>query len=101
MSYKKEEKKQKGLPKLTVSGGVSVVGKETKNGNIRYFSSLSKKNDDGEWTNMFFNVRFTTKNNPEETGVLPIIVNDGFFTFTDYEGKQYLDLVVLDFDFAK
>ena len=105
MSYtkkttEKQEERRKSWTDLT--GAMRVFGKKkqsSKGDFMAYSTSIGKKNEDGSYANVFFNVRFTKDNDPEKEGSFEIMINKAFFTVDVWQEKTYAAIVVQDFDF--
>ena len=105
MSYtkkttEKQEERRKSWTDLT--GAMRVFGKKkqsSKGDFMAYSTSIGKKNEDGSYSNFFFNIRFTKDNDPEKEGSFEIMINKAFFTVDVWQEKTYAAIVVQDFDF--
>ena len=82
--------------------GLSATGKIKVwlNDNGYPYFTIAKKDDDGEYVNMFVNL-FITENSGIDLDDISngdtIRVNDGFFSFNETDkGKKFLKLVVMD-----
>lgn len=96
----KTEERKKAWTDL--SGTMRVFGKtkESSKGNfIAYSTSIGKKQEDGSYKNVFFNVRFQKDNDPEKENQFEIFVNKAFLTVDTWGEKNYPCIVVTDFDF--
>ena len=105
MSYTKKtaakaEERRKSWTDL--DGTIKVFGKkrESQKGDfIAYSTSIGKKQDDGSYANVFFNVRFTKENDPEKEGAFDIQIGKAFFTVDVWQDRNYPCVVIQDFDF--
>ena len=106
MSYTKNttaktEQRAKAWTDLT--GTMRVYGKERVSSKgekwIGYSTSIGKKQEDGSYSNVFFNVRFRKENDPEKEGSFEIMINKAFFTVDVWQEKTCAAIVVQDFDF--
>lgn len=82
---------------LKITGETRIFSKEI-NKKLYYSTTISNKNEDGTYENMYISVQFKkdvlVRNNTN------VIIKNGFLTF--YKSKdetQKLKLVVLDFDY--
>ena len=106
MSYTKKtaekaEERKKSWTDLT--GTMKVFGKKkesSKGDFVAYSTSIGKKGEDGNYANVFFNVRFTKENDPEKEGAFDIMVAKAFFTVDVWNEKTYAAIVIQDFDFV-
>ena len=101
MEIKKQGKKQ---PEKAIywnsnlTGRMRVYAKEVqykkKNGKpasfLKFSTSLGIKNDDGEWGNLYFNVRFMKGDAPEVDGGMnfEIEIGKAFLTFEIFQTKS-------------
>lgn len=101
------KKRASATPWTSISGQMHVFGNElkTRKGKpfLSYSTTVGKKNDEGEWENLYFNVGFRKYADPEICDGFDIIVKDGFLSFdtwTDKNGNVHRDprVVVLDFE---
>lgn len=86
-----------------LSGEMRIFGKkrEGEKGTwFAYSTSIGKKQEDGSYKNVFFNVRFTKDNDPEKDGGFTVKLNKAFFTVDSWQEKNYPCIVVTDFDFV-
>lgn len=85
-----------------VSGRMRVWGKEVeykKTSFMSYSTSVGAKNDNDEYDNVYYNVRFKKNSHPNIEGAFEIYVNEGFLTVTtDKKGNIYPAVMVLDYD---
>jgi hypothetical protein len=85
-----------------VSGRMRVWGKEVeykKSSFMSYSTSVGAKNADGEYDNIYYNVRFRKDEHPDRDGVFEINVKSGFLTVTtDKKGNCYPAVMVLDYE---
>lgn len=85
-----------------ISGRIRVWGKEveSKKGSfMSYSTSVGKKNEDEEYDNVYYNVRFLKDEHPDIGGAFDINVKAGFLTVTtDKKGNCYPAVMVLDYD---
>lgn len=67
---------------------------------LSFSTSIGKKNDDGEYTNIYFDVLFKKDEAPEvEEGAFEIIVKKGFLTFTTYnDGSIHPAVMIMEYD---
>lgn len=115
MAYNKNNRrsnKQRSNPKpwTEISGEMMVFGNErkTRKGKpfISYAATVGRKDQDGKWHNMYFNVGFPKDEDPEIVGGFRITVKSGFLsfdTFTDKDGYEHHTprVVVTAFEFAE
>lgn len=93
-------------PKLwaDVSGRMRVWGKEVeykKSSFMSYSTSVGAKNEDEEYDNVYYNVRFRKDEHPDIDGAFMINVKAGFLTVTtDKKGNCYPAVMVLDYEVA-
>ena len=90
-----------------ITGACTVFGNEFEYGrgkNKKSFTKYSTTNsrlEDGEYTNMYINVRFKKDEAPGDEGMFKIFIKNGFLSFSedkeDKEGHKYIDLVVMDY----
>ena len=101
---KKAEKTTTKRPKswTDVSGRMRVWGKEVnykKTSFMSYSTSVGAKNEDGEYDNVYYNVRFRKDEHPDREGAFEINVKAGFLTVTtDKKGNCYPAVMVLDYE---
>lgn len=85
-----------------VSGRMRVWGKEMehkKTSFISYSTSVGSKNEDEEYDNVYYNVRFRKGEHPDRDGVFEINIKAGFLTVTtDKKGNCYPAIMVLDYE---
>lgn len=85
-----------------IRGRMRVWGKEIpyKNGSfMSYSASVGSKRQDGEYDNVYFNVRFRKDEDPNILGAFEICINSGFLTVTtDKDGNCYHAIMVLDYE---
>lgn len=77
--------------------GKTRVFKNEFNGNVLYSTTISNKNMDGEYENMYINIQFpkltAIENNTE------IDIKNGFLSFyKDRNGLTHIKLVVMEFE---
>ena len=67
---------------------------------ISFSTSIGKKDDDGEYANIYFDVLFKKNKAPEvDEGAFEIIVKKGFLTFTTYnDGSNHPAVMVMEYD---
>ena len=67
---------------------------------LSFSTSIGKKNDDGEYTNIYFDVLFKKDEAPEvDEGAFEIIIKKGFLTFTTYnDGSKHPAVMVMEYD---
>lgn len=82
----------------TVFGNVFEYGRgKNKKSFIKYSTTIPRL-EDGEYTNMYINVRFKKDEAPGDEGMFKIFIKNGFLSFSeDKEGHKYVDLVVMDY----
>ena len=101
---KKTEKTTTKRPKswADVSGRMKVWGKEVnykKTSFMSYSTSVGAKNEDGDYDNVYYNVRFRKDEHPGREGAFEINVKAGFLTVTtDKKGNCYPAVMVLDYE---
>lgn len=97
---KKPETRKKTWADIT--GEMRVYGREVeykKTSFMSYSSSVGSKNEDGEYDNVYFNVRFRKDEHPDLEGAFTINVKAGFLTVTtDKKGNCYPAVMVLDYE---
>lgn len=85
-----------------VSGRMRVWGKEVnykKSSFMSYSTSVGAKNEDEEYDNVYYNVRFRKDEHPDRDGAFEINVKAGFLTATtDKKGNCYPAVMVLDYE---
>lgn len=90
-----------------VCGRMRVWGKEVeckKSSFMSYSTSVGAKNENEEYDNVYYNVRFRKDEHPNIEGAFEIIVKAGFLTVTTnkkgncYPAVMVLDYVVIDED---
>lgn len=85
-----------------VSGHMRVWGKEVgykKRSFMSYSTSVGAKNEDDEYDNVYYNVRFRKDEHPDRDGAFEINVKKGFLTVTaDKKGNCYPAVMVLEYD---
>lgn len=85
-----------------VCGRMRVWGKEVeykKTSFMSYSTSVGAKNEDEEYDNVYYNVRFRTNEHPDRDGAFEINVKAGFLTVTtDKKGNCYPAVMVLDYE---
>ena len=90
-----------------ITGACTVFGNEFEYGRgknkksfIKYSTTIPRL-EDGEYTNMYINVRFKKDEAPGDEGMFKIFIKNGFLSFSedkeDKEGHKYIDLVVMDY----
>ena len=84
-----------------ISGIVRIWGRETGNKKkswIQYSTGIGIQDEKGNWSNMYFNVKFTkeagTPANIDDGDNGYINITRGFLSFHEYKGVQYPDIVV-------
>lgn len=103
-TFKKAEKTNTKRPKswADVSGRMKVWGKEVnykKTSFISYSTSVGAKNEDDEYDNVYYNVRFRKDEHPGREGAFEINVKAGFLTVTtDKKGNCYPAVMILDYE---
>ena len=85
-----------------VCGRMRVWGKEVeykKSSFMSYSTSVGVKNEDEEYDNVYYNVRFRKDEHPDIEGAFEINVKAGFLTVTtDKKGNCYHAVMVLDYE---
>lgn len=85
-----------------IEGRMRVWGKEIpyKNSSfMSYSTSIGSKNQDDEYDNVYFNVRFRKDEGPNLLGAFEIYIKSGFLTVTtDKDGNCYHAIMVLDYE---
>lgn len=88
-----------------ISGIVRIWGRENsnkKNSWIQYSTSIGIQDEKGNWSNMYYNVKFTkeagTPAEIEDGDNGYICINRGFLSFHEYKGMQYPDIVVQEWE---
>lgn len=85
-----------------VNGRMRVWGKEVeykKTSFMSYSTSVGAKNEDEEYDNVYYNVRFRKDEHPDRDGAFEINVKAGFLTVTtDKKGNCYPAVMVLDYE---
>lgn len=85
-----------------VNGRMRVWGKEIeykKTAFISYSTSVGAKNENEEYDNVHYNVRFRKDQHPNIEGAFEINVKAGFLTVTtDKKGNCYPAVMVLDYE---
>lgn len=85
-----------------VCGRMRVWGKEVeykKDSFMSYSTSVGVKNEDEEYDNIYYNVRFRKNEHPDIEGAFDIKVKTGFLTVTtDKKGNCYPAVMVLDYE---
>lgn len=85
-----------------VCGRMRVWGKEIeykKSSFMSYSTSVGAKNEDEEYYNVYYNVRFRKDEHPDFEGAFEINVKSGFLTVTtDKKGNCYPAVMVLDYE---
>lgn len=84
-----------------VCGRMRVWGKEVeykKSSFMSYSTSVGAKNENEEYDNVYYNVRFRKDEHPNIEGAFEIIVKAGFLTVTtNKKGNCYPAVMVLDY----
>lgn len=85
-----------------VNGRMRVWGKEVeykKSSFMSYSTSVGAKNEDEEYDNVYYNVRFRKDEHPDIEGAFEINVKAGFLTVTtDKKGNCYPAVMVVDYE---
>ena len=85
-----------------IVGRMRVWGKEVtvrKTSFISYSTSVGAKNEDEDYDNVYYNVRFRKDEHPQIEGAFEINVKAGFLTVTtDKKGNCYPAVMVLDYE---
>ena len=89
-----------------ITGKCRVWGKEVEYGKnksfMSYSTSIGKKNDDEEYDNVYFNVRFKKDEHPDIEGAFNINIKHGFLTLTvDNDGRCYHTLMVTEYELSE
>lgn len=88
-----------GLKVVTDGKAVTVYRKDrpTQNGTVftTYTLGISSKDKDGNWVNGFMDCQF--KKGVELNNKAKIEINNSFFTVSEYNGKKYNKLFIMDF----
>ena len=89
-----------------ISGKMRLWGRalENKTGDpfYLYSTSIGSKNEDGEFENIYFNVRFVKDTDPLCEGAIDIEIKRGFLTVTkDRGGKLYPTVMVMEYVFCE
>ena len=87
-----------------ITGACTVFGNEFEYGRgknkksfIKYSTTIPRL-EDGEYTNMYINVKFKKDEAPGDEGMFKIFIKNAFLSFSeDKEGHKYVDLVVMDY----
>lgn len=91
-----------GLKVLTDGKAVTVYRKDrpTQNGSVftTYTLGISSKDKDGNWVNGYLDCQF--KKGVELNNKAKIEITNSFFTVSEYQGKKYNKLFILDFTIA-
>ena len=111
MSSKKENKEELKNWSSGLEGKCRIFANEIEYGKgknkksfMKFQTSISSKNEDDEYVNMYVDVQFKKDENPDVEDGENLIINiiDGFLTNYEYESKNdtyvRLKLVVLDYD---
>lgn len=85
-----------------ISGHMKLYGNVFTKGNkswMSYSTSVSTQDEDGEWTNLYFNVRFRRDEDPAVEGAFDIKIKSGFLTLSQSkDGSLYPCVMVLDWE---
>lgn len=85
-----------------ISGRMRVWSKEIeykKTSFMSYSTSIGVKNENEEYDNVYYNVRFRKDEHPDIDGAFVINVKAGFLTVTtDKKGNCYPAVMVLDYE---
>ena len=102
MATKKTTKKKELKSWSDISGEMRVWGREftyKKSTFMFYSTSVGSKNEDEEYDNVYYNVRFKKDESPDIEGAFKINVKKGFLTVsTDKDGDTYPSVMILDYD---
>lgn len=87
-----------------ITGACTVFGNEFEYGRginkksfIKY-STIISRFEDGEYTNMYINVRFKKDEAPGDAGIFKIFIKNSFLSFSeDKDVQKYVELVVMDY----
>lgn len=71
--------------RITTEDGRYTRVFKSKYGENNFYTSISKKDDKGEYSNDYINIRFKKDSIPEIDEFKDIIIKDGFLTFDEYE----------------
>lgn len=97
MSVKKSNQSKISYWNSHLKGLVRVFAQEVeykKNGKkasfLKFSTSLGNKDEDGNWENLYINIRFPKGDTPECDGGMNFLVEiaDGFLTFESYTDKS-------------
>lgn len=112
MAYNKNNSRKKPTPEAmpawsNVNGAMRVFGKPrtTRNGCYMTFStSIGRKDDSGQYKNVYFDVLFRKGEQPDIEGEFHINIKDGFLTLREFPNKDggitvNPAVMVLDYDF--
>lgn len=84
-----------------ISGEMMVFENEVKTHKssfVKYSTSIGVKNNEGEWDNMYMDVRFKKDEEPDAKGGVKININSGYLSFNKgKDGRCYPCIVVLDY----
>lgn len=88
-----------------ISGKMRVWGKEVEYGKnksfMSYSTSVGKKNDDDEYDNIYFDVRFKKDEHPDIDEAFMINIKKGFITlYVGGDGIARPSVMVLDYKIA-
>lgn len=115
MAVKKQSKKQTEKVKYwssDLTGRMRVYAQEVKYKKggkaasfLKFSTSLGVKNDDGEWSNLYFNVRFMKGDAPEADGGMNFEIDISrafltFETFTTKDGEEVKTPVIVVLEWA-
>lgn len=85
-----------------ISGLMKLYGNVFTKGNrswMSYSTSVSIQDEDGEWTNLYFNVRFRRDEDPAVEGAFEIKIKSGFLTLNQSkDGDLYPCVMVLEWE---
>lgn len=63
-----------------------------------FYTSVSRKNDDGSYTNLYVNVRFKNDNKPTFDDYRDIKIIHGFLTIATHENNNALVIQIMDYE---
>ena len=75
--------------------------KQTQNGGkfTTYSIAVSSKDKDGNWVNGYIDAQF--KKGAEVTNKTKININNAFYTVSEYNGKKYTKIFIMDYTVAE
>ena len=81
--------------RITTEDGRTTRVFKSKYGENNFYTSISKKLDNGEYTNHYINLRFKKDSTPEIDDFKDMVIKDGFLTFDEYEVDGVLKKSIL------